>query len=131
MPFEFYLQNKETKEIYGPGYTPLVEVDNEMAKWFGIEPFPDRYLAGWTDALGVRIATNQSLDQIELSLLDSWREAVDKEDEEATQLYSELIIILTWLKSFYSLHNNSGSKSEYASLDDTEWWAKRKEKNSQ
>lgn len=61
----------------------LQEVDNDMARFFGVEPDPVKWYRNWYNEVGFRLALGWSLDKI-------------------TQEYPEWVSVCDWLQANYT-----------------------------
>ena len=87
MPAYFQLYPKNSDEP-----AKFADVDDKMRAHFNAPPDPDKYLCGWYDSIGMRLALGQSFDEIRAEWF-SYNEA---------EGYDELIDILDWLEANYT-----------------------------
>jgi hypothetical protein len=79
---------------------PLARIDDEMCAYFGVEPDPIKYHAGWYDIIGLRLALGKSLAEIraEFDAPDDFRP-----DDEGYQAFRHHIVeICDYLAARYT-----------------------------
>lgn len=89
MPNCFQLIRKSDEEA---GPVKLQTIDNEMREHFKQPPSEDKWLAGWYDSIGFRLALGRSLADIRADFVNY---AVQGGTDQ--QCYEDLIKIVDWL----------------------------------
>jgi hypothetical protein len=76
--------------------SPLVLIDDLICEHFGVEPDPVKYLAGWYDSIGLKLAMGQSFPQI----IASYKEYEEKYPNDSWP--RTLGAIAVWLDANYT-----------------------------
>ena len=87
----FQLISKKTGEP-----TPFNQIDKELCDLFEQPVDPEKYILGWYDAIGWRIATGRTAEQI----WDEFQGYVDANDH--ANYYSALLIALNYILDNYT-----------------------------
>lgn len=109
MPACFQLYDKKK-----PGEGPVVlnRIDERMCEHFEQPCDPVKYLNGWFDSIGFRIAIGKTWAQIKEEFEKYVEEEKARGDEDQASWYENLLLILSWLEenyetnSFYSRHKD-------------------------
>jgi hypothetical protein len=92
--FKLYKPNGEYPEDF-------IEVDEELCSFFGVEPNPTRFLLGWVDAIGQRVALGWTSNEIK----EEFNKEVSKGDK-YSPYYENLILVLDYLVEHYELEGS-------------------------
>jgi len=76
----------------------LTDVDEALCAYFNAPVDPDRYLLGWVDAIGMRVAMGCSIEELN----EEFNKEVVKGDEYSSY-YSNLLKVLQHLTDNYEL----------------------------
>jgi hypothetical protein len=93
MPNYFQLSRKSDPENKPVRF---VEVDEEICRFFNQEPDPVKYVAGWYDSIGVRLAMGMSLSGIK----QEFEQEINKQGMES--IYLALFKICEYLEENYN-----------------------------
>jgi hypothetical protein len=97
MPNCFQLIGKETGKP-----TAFVAIDEALCGHFGYEIHPTKYLFGWYDAIGFRVACGKSLDDIRKEFAGYVSEALGKNELGDVEYYDRLVRVVDYLKERYT-----------------------------
>ena len=96
MPNFFTLTRKSNPEA---GPVDFVTIDEEICAHCGVTPDPDRYLDGWYDSIGFRLAFGKSWDEIRKDFSLQAMEANERDDGAPySVLMHRLMRITDWLE---------------------------------
>lgn len=93
MPACFQLYDKQTNEA-----EKLSIVDEKLCSFLGIQPDPVKYVNGWYDSIGFRLAVGKTFEQIRTE----FTEYVNEPNNPYAKGYSNLLTILQWIEENYS-----------------------------
>jgi len=83
--------------------TSFNQIDEEICAAFDHPVDPERYICGWYDAIGARIATGNTLDQVRTIFIGYIIEAImDERKANQIRYYTNLIGILNWITNHYT-----------------------------
>lgn len=99
MPNNFTLTRKSDLKA---GPVLFAEIDDELRKHFKEPPDPDRYLGGWYNAIGQRVAYGKSFAEVREDFQRAIKESPIKGQQE---YYRDLILILDYLDQHYTTHS--------------------------
>jgi hypothetical protein len=97
MAANFQLINKVTGQA---GY--FNAIDEEICAAFGWPMDEENYIFGWYNAIGWRVATGNSLDQVRSIFIGYIIEALLKNDYKQVRYYTTVIGILNYLTQHYT-----------------------------
>ncbi len=109
MPVCFQLYPKATP---GSGPAILNKIDEEMCAHFEAPVDPVKYLNGWFDCIGFRLACGKSFDEIKVELQGYVDEEKAANRPDAVKFYEDMLLIHAWLdehytpNGFYSRHKD-------------------------
>lgn len=91
----FQLLNKKTGKPESFSF-----IDEELCNYFHEPIDPDKYLAGWYDSIGFRVAMGKSLTEIRQDFIN-----LMIEDPKHAEGISNLIKILDWIDQHYTTNS--------------------------
>jgi len=92
MPVCFQLFDKEKNEA-----TSFSKIDKELCSFLGAPVDPVRYVLGWYDSIGFRLACGKSFEQIKAEFAGYVAEAGTN-----VNFYKNLLRVVEWLETRYS-----------------------------
>lgn len=95
--FQLYAKDKP-----GEGPVILQRIDEAMCAHFEVPCDPVKYLNGWFDSIGFRLAIGKSFAEIKTEFEKYVEEDKDKGDAGFSEFYRDSIQILDWLAERYA-----------------------------
>jgi hypothetical protein len=86
--------------------TSFSQIDEEICAAFAHPVDPDQYICGWYNAIGARVATGNTLDQVRTTFIGYIIEAIaDPRKKNQVSYYTNLIGILNWITNNYTTNS--------------------------
>lgn len=85
--------------------TPFNQIDEEICAAFDT-PVTDDYVLGWYNAIGFRVSTGKTLDEVRTIFIGYIIEAIsDPHKQNQIRYYTDLIGILNWISQNYTTNS--------------------------
>jgi hypothetical protein len=98
MPICFQLYDKSKPE---EGPVSLSKVDEEMCEHFQVPCDPIKYLGGWFDCIGFRLALGKTFEEIR-EQIDGYLAADKQHQDGYVEFYENMLLMLSYLEERYT-----------------------------